>query len=106
MILNLTISVESNKLLQCGKVYDGLTEGRVDMKVQTSTTSIAANWVGFGDDVLFYEWAVVSDKVRLPLPSSSSDINSNSNSDIIDGFLFTSFFLYFIFIFIILLKIV
>lgn len=50
----------------CGTVYDGLTNGRFDMQIQTSTTSIGANWMNFGSNVLFYEWAIISDRVRIP----------------------------------------
>jgi len=50
----------------CGTVYDGLTNGRFDMQLQTSTTSIGANWLNFGSNVLFYEWAIISDQVRIP----------------------------------------
>jgi len=43
---------------KCGKVLDGLTEGKFDLQYQTSTTTLGANWGGFPEPVLFYEWAV------------------------------------------------
>merc|ERR1712063_59022 len=43
---------------QCGKVFDGLTEGKFDLQYQTSTTTLGANWGGFPEPVLFYEWAI------------------------------------------------
>jgi hypothetical protein len=54
----------------CGVVYDGLapyasSSSRFDLATQTSTSTIAAHWFGFGDDVLNYEWAVAS-AAQLP----------------------------------------
>jgi len=46
----------------CGKVLDGLTEGKFDLQYQTSTTTLGANWVGFPESVLSYEWAIFTQK--------------------------------------------
>jgi len=76
ILLFITLSINSiknessNSSIKCGKVFDGLTNGAIDMDVQTSTSTIAANWVGFGNEVLFFEWAIVSDSYRIPLTSS------------------------------------
>jgi len=43
---------------KCGKVLDGLTEGKFDLQYQTSTTTLGANWEGFPEPILFYEWAI------------------------------------------------
>ena len=51
--------------LKCGVIYDGLTEGKFDLQTQYSNSTISANWLNFSDNVLFHEWAIVSDKVNL-----------------------------------------
>jgi len=47
----------------CGKVFDGVTDGQYDLEYQFSQTTIGANWVNFGNDVLSYDWAIFS---KLP----------------------------------------
>lgn len=47
--------------LSCPTVLDGLTNGHFDLSTQFSTTSLSANWYGLSSDqVIGYEWAVVS----------------------------------------------
>ena len=47
--------------LSCPTVLDGLTNGHFDLSTQFSTTSLSANWYGLStDQVIGYEWAVVS----------------------------------------------
>ena len=80
ILLFITLSINSiknetsNSSIKCGKVFDGLTNGSIDMEIQTSTTTIAANWVDFGDEVLLFEWAIVSDSFRIPVASMTSGL--------------------------------
>lgn len=65
-LLCFTFSVSSSTIEEitdqkCGTIYDGLTEGKFDIQQQFSTTTFGANWFGFGEDVLSYEWAIFSD---------------------------------------------
>jgi len=55
----------------CGKVFDGLTEGRFDMQYQTSQSTIGANWSGFGNNVLSYDWGVFSELPRTASKDTS-----------------------------------
>lgn len=60
----------------CGVVRDGLN-GQIDMEIQLSNSTIAANWSGFGDSVILVEWAIVSASQRLP----SADLGERCFSD-------------------------
>merc|ERR1712137_674607 len=52
--------------VSCGKVFDGLTNAHHDLQQQTSLSTIGANWIDFGPSILFYEWAIISDRFNLP----------------------------------------
>jgi len=74
MILGLCQQTESAKAKSpCGRVLDGLTNGRFDLDFQQSANTLGANWFGF-PDVLQYEWAVFT-STRLALHFSSDDVN-------------------------------
>lgn len=47
---------------RCGFAFDGLAYGTYDLRKQTSLSTLAAHWDGFSDDVLMYEYAVITEK--------------------------------------------
>eukprot|EP01096_Ripella_sp_DP13-Kostka_P008933 TRINITY_DN335_c1_g1_i1.p1 TRINITY_DN335_c1_g1~~TRINITY_DN335_c1_g1_i1.p1 ORF type:complete len:399 (-),score=186.88 TRINITY_DN335_c1_g1_i1:254-1450(-) len=71
-ILGLCQQTESAKAKSpCGRVLDGLTNGRFDLDFQQSQNTLGANWFGF-PDVLHYEWAVFTTS-RLSIHFSSDE---------------------------------
>jgi len=56
--------------IRCPSVFDGLTNGQFDMSTQFSLNTLSSNWVGLeSDDVIGYEWAVVSESKAAKLSS-------------------------------------
>ena len=67
-----------------GTVYDGAVAG-VETSAQISTTSLSANWTGFGDlvtgDTLTYSWTIGTtpggDDILMPTPISESGYDAS-----------------------------
>jgi len=61
VVLLSVIGLASSEL-SCPRVFDGLTNGHFDLATQFSVSEISANWAGLApNQVLGYEWAIVSD---------------------------------------------